>query len=150
AQIRVYVNLNGKSLNLTDNGLTPQLDLFLEDGSIFIDEPLEIVMSNIGLIQYKIPDKVIKHVGLVKCKLFLKGNNQKVHVANFNFNIRDSGIDEAVAKEISVNLVEDTVKKIMNKSPELFKGEKGDRGEQGIQGVKGSQGERGLQGEQGV
>ena len=32
AQIRVYVNLNGKSLNLTDNGLTPQLDLFLADG----------------------------------------------------------------------------------------------------------------------
>src|SRR5699024_7638517 len=127
AQIRVYVNLNGKSLNLTDNGLTPQLDLFLADGSIFKDEPLELVNPSIGLVQYKIPDKVIKHVGAVNCKLFLKGDNQTVHVANFSFNILDSGIEGAVEKEISVNIVDDAVKRIMNEQPELFKGEKGEK-----------------------
>ena len=173
AQIRVYVNLNGKSLNLTDNGLTPQLDLFLADGSIFKDEPLELVNPSIGLVQYKIPDKVIKHVGLVNCKLFLKGTNQKVHVANFSFNILDSGVEGAVEKEISVNLVEDTVRKIIQdeamdlldddfksevfegfqtyvtENVEQFKGPKGDIGPQGVKGDKGNKGDKGATGEQG-
>lgn len=173
AQIRVYVNLNGKSLNLTDNGLTPQLDLFLADGSIFKDEPLELVNPSIGLVQYKIPDKVIKHVGLVNCKLFLKGTNQKVHVANFSFNILDSGVEGAVEKEISVNLVEDTVRKIIQDeamdlldddfksevfedfqnyvqaNTEQFKGVQGEQGPEGPQGERGEVGATGATGEQG-
>src|SRR5699024_4797054 len=150
AQIRVYVNLNGKKLNLTDNGLTPQLDLFLADGSIFKDEPLELVNPSIGLVQYKIPDKFIKHVGAVNCKMLLKEDNQTVHVANFSFNILDSGIEGAIEKEISVNLVEDTIKKIINEQPELFKGEKGDKGDTGPQGIQGKQGVKGEQGEKGI
>lgn len=173
AQIRVYVNLNGKKLNLTDNGLTPQLDLFLADGSIFKDEPLELVNPAIGLVQYKIPDKVIKHVGAVNCKLFLKGDNQTVHVANFSFNILDSGVEGAVQKEISVNLIEDTVRNIIKDeaielldgnfkaevfedfqnyvqaNTEQFKGAQGDIGPVGPQGERGEVGPTGATGEQG-
>ncbi|MEB8088271.1 BppU family phage baseplate upper protein [Staphylococcus pseudoxylosus] len=174
SQIRIYVKWNNRELNLSDNKLTPQLDLFLEDGSIFIDEPLEIVNPNTGLIQYKIPDKVIKHVGLVNCKLFLKGTNQKVHVANFSFNILDSGVEGAVEKEISVNLVEDTVRKIIQdeamdlldddfksevfegfqtyvtENVEQFKGVQGDMGPQGPKGDKGAKGDIGNTGPQGI
>lgn len=174
SQIRIYVRWNKRELNLSDNKLTPQLDLFLADGSIFIDEPLEIVNPNTGLIQYKIPDKVIKHVGLVNCKLFLKGTNQKVHVANFSFNILDSGVEGAVEKEISVNLVEDTVRKIIQdeamdllddnfksevfegfqtyvtENVEDFKGVQGDVGPQGPKGDKGLKGDIGNIGPQGI
>lgn len=127
SQIRIYVKWNGRTLNLNTSKLKPQLDLFLEDESIFIDEPLNIMNGELGLIQYMIPDKVIKHHGKVNCKLFLKGEDKSVHVANFSFNIHSSGVEDMISKEVSVNLVEDTVKKIMNESPELFKGEKGDK-----------------------
>lgn len=150
AALRIFINHRKTAFNLDNTNLTPVLDLFHTDGSIWLDEPLEVIISDKGILQYNIPNNVISHAGQIKAKLFLRNAEQSVHVANFDFIIRDSGIGEAVAKEISVNLVEDTVKKIMNESTELFKGEKGDRGEQGIQGLKGSQGERGLQGEQGV
>ncbi|WP_336833002.1 BppU family phage baseplate upper protein [Staphylococcus pseudoxylosus] len=174
SQIRIYVKWNKQELNLTNNKLTPQLDLFLADGSIFIDEPLEVISPSTGLIQYKIPDKVIKHVGLVNCKLFLKGKERKVHVANFSFNILDSGVEGAVQKEISVNLVEDTVRRIIQdeamdlldedfksevfdgfqtyvtENVEQFKGVKGDIGPQGPKGDKGLKGDRGITGPQGI
>ncbi|PTI10685.1 hypothetical protein BU096_00495 [Staphylococcus xylosus] len=174
SQIRIYVKWNKQELNLTNNKLTPQLDLFLADGSIFIDEPLEVISPSTGLIQYKIPDKVIKHVGLVNCKLFLKGKERKVHVANFSFNILDSGVEGAVQKEISVNLVEDTVRRIIQdeamdlldedfksevfngfqtyvtENVEQFKGVKGDIGPQGPKGDKGLKGDTGITGPQGI
>ena len=126
------------------------LFLFHEDGSIFEIKDFINVMPDKGLIQYNLSDNVIAHAGKVKAKLFLRNAEQSVHVANFTFDIKDSGIEGAIEKEISVNIVDDAVKRIMNEQPELFKGEKGDIGPQGIQGVKGSQGERGLQGEQGI
>ncbi|QQV52220.1 MULTISPECIES: BppU family phage baseplate upper protein [unclassified Staphylococcus] len=171
AQIRIYVKWYGKTLNLKTSKLKPQLDLFLADGSIFLDEPLDTINEELGLIQYKIPQKVIKHVGLVRCKLFLKNGNKAVHVANFTFNILDSGVEGAVEKEISVNLVDNAVRRIvrdnaiellgdnfeqrlntdvvkhLDSNPELFKGEKGDTGEQGPQGV---QGPRGFNGQDGL
>ena len=150
AALSIFINHRKTAFNLDNTNLTPVLDLFHTDGSIWLDEPLEVIMSDKGLLQYDIPNNVIAHAGQIKAKLFLRNAEQSVHVANFTFDIKDSGIEGAVEKEISVNIVDDAVKRIMNEQPELFKGEKGDIGPQGIQGVKGSQGERGLQGEQGI
>ena len=150
SSIRIYLNWNKNRINLNSINMQPQLDLFHSDGSIFMDEKVDIILAEQGLIQYKITDQVIKHPGTVNAKLFLKNEKESIHVANFSFNIKDSGVEGAISKEININLVEDTVKKIMNEYPELFKGEKGDKGEQGIQGPRGVQGERGLQGEQGL
>ena len=149
ASIRLFVNWQDKPVDFSNTNLKPVLDLFHSDGSIWLDEELNIVIAERGLVQYKIPENVITHAGTIKAKLFLKDDKQSVHVANFKFNITSSGVEGAILKEININLVEDTVKKIMSESPELFKGEKGDKGEQGIQGPRGVQGERGLRGIQG-
>lgn len=126
AALRIFIKYRDGAFNLNDTNLTPTLDLFHNDGSIWRDEPLEIIMSDKGLLQYNIPDNVIAHAGLIKAKLFLRNAEQSVHVANFTFDIKDSGIEGAIEKEISVNIVDDAVKRIMNEQPELFKGEKGD------------------------
>lgn len=143
ASIRIFINWNNKPVDLNKINMKPVLSLFMQDGSIFEGEKFEVILAEKGLIQYKIPSNVIKHVGKVNAKLFLVNDNESIHVANFNFNIIDSGIEGAVAKEISVNIVDDAVRRIMNEQPELFKGEKGDKGEQGPQGVKGDKGEKG-------
>lgn len=143
AALRIFIKYRDGAFNLNDTNLTPTLDLFHNDGSIWRDEPLEVIMSDKGLLQYNIPNNVIAHAGLIKAKLFLKNTKQSVHVSNFAFDIKDSGVEGAVAKEISVNIVDDAVERIMNEQPELFKGEKGDKGEQGPQGVKGDKGEKG-------
>ena len=150
AALRIFIKYRDGAFNLNDTNLTPTLDLFHNDGSIWCDEPLEVIMSDKGLLQYNIPDNVIAHAGLIKAKLFLRNAEQSVHVANFTFDIKDSGIEGAVEKEISVNLVEDTIKKIINEQPEIYKGEKGDKGDTGPQGIQGKQGVKGEQGEQGV
>ena len=135
--------------------MQPQLDLFHSDGSIFMDEKVDIILAEQGLIQYKITDQVIKHSGTINAKLFLKNEKESIHVANFSFNIKDSGVEGAISKEININLVEDTVKKIMNESPELFKGEKGDKlsfsdlTDEEKEELKGEPGKQGEQGEKG-
>ena len=173
AQVRVYVTWNGKKLDLNKYNLVPQLDLFLEDGSIFLNEVITDVDEENGIIYYEVPSNIIVHVGKVDAKLFLKNDNQKVHVANFSFNILDSGVDGKVNKEVSVNLVEDTVRNIIqeeamdlldadfkaevfegfqtyvNENVEQFKGPKGDTGDTGLKGEKGSKGDKGDTGEQG-
>ena len=180
AQVRLYVTWNGKKLDLNKYNLTPQLDLFLEDGSIFLNEVITDVDEENGIIYYEVPSNIIVHAGKVDAKLFLKNDNQKVHVANFSFNILDSGVDDKVNKEISVNLVEDTVRNIIqeeamdlldadfktevfdgfqtyvNENVEQFKGPKGDtgdtgaKGDTGLKGAKGDKGDTGIQGPQGV
>ena len=153
--INIYVNWDKHPLNLNNVNMQLQLDLFHSDGSIFMDEPLNIIYAENGLVQYKISDNVIKHVGKVNAKLFLKNDQESIHVANFSFNIKDSGIEGAISKEININLVEDTVKKIMNESPELFKGEKGDKlsfsdlTDEEKEELKGEPGKQGKQGEKG-
>ena len=174
--INIYVNWDKHPLNLNNVNMQLQLDLFHSDGSIFMDEPLNIIYAENGLVQYKISDNVIKHVGKVNAKLFLKNETQSVHVADFSFNIKDSGVTDAVDKEITVNLVDDSVRRIIQENAiellgegfkddvtldlqnyvstnnELFKGPKGDEGKQGQrgpQGVKGDTGEQGVQGIQG-
>ena len=150
ASIRIRLSSNGYYLDLTKTDLKPVLFLFHEDGSIFEIRDFINVMPDKGLIQYNLSDNVIAHAGKVKAKLFLKNTEQSVHVANFTFDIKDSGIEGAIEKEISVNLVDDAVRRIMNEQPEIYKGEKGDKGDTGPQGVQGKQGVKGEQGEQGI
>ncbi|MDW3868384.1 BppU family phage baseplate upper protein [Staphylococcus saprophyticus] len=171
--IRIYIKWNGQPVNLDTINMRPKLDLFLSDGSIFIDEPINVVLAQSGLIQYNIPNKVIKHAGIVNAKLFLESESESVHVANFSFNIVDSGVEDKVQKEISINLVEDTVRRIMSddltvlldngfktelttdlqnyisENSEQLKGPQGDTGLQGPQGIQGLKGETGIQGPKG-
>ncbi|AFD22346.1 tail protein [Staphylococcus phage StB20] len=173
AFIRIRINYNGSPVDLTKTDMKPKLDLFMEDGSVFIDETIEVLIPEIGLIKYDIPSNVIKHIGKVNCKLFMDSLEHSVHVANFSFTIVDSGVEEAVAKEVNLNIVKDTVKQIMSEDlvdllndgfkdkltgdlenylsthNEEFKGPKGDKGPQGEQGPQGLQGEQGIQGEKG-
>lgn len=170
AFIRMRLKYEDSYVNLEEINMKPQLDLFHSDGSIWMDENLIMVLPEYGLMQYSVPDNVIKHKGKVKAKLFLVNQNKSIHVANFNFSIQDSGIDDAVEKEVSITLVEDTIKKIikensvellddnfrdrlltdtkeyLSNNPEQFKGPKGDKGEQGPKGDTGEKGEKGNQG----
>lgn len=177
SSIRITIKNNNRAVDLSKTNLTPKLDLFHSDGSIFMDENINIVLPEQGIIQYKISNRVIKHPGKVNAKLFLKNETQSIHVANFNFTIKDSGITDAVNKEITVNIVDDSVRRIIQENAiellgegfkddvsvelknyvttntELFKGPKGDigpQGQRGPQGVKGDTGEQGLQGPQGI
>lgn len=170
AFIRIRINYNGSPVDLTKTDMKPKLDLFMEDGSVFIDETIEVLIPEIGLIKYDIPSNVIKHIGKVNCKLFMDSLEHSVHVANFSFSIVDSGVEKVVSKEISLNLVKDTVKQIMSEDltelldtefkdkltddlenyvlshNEEFKGEKGDKGDVGERGPKGDKGDKGEQG----
>lgn len=177
AFIRIRINYNDSPVDLTKTDMKPKLDLFMEDGSVFIDETIAVLIPESGLIQYDIPSNVIKHIGKVNCKLFMDSPEHSIHVANFSFGIVDSGVEKAVTKEINLNLVKDTIKQIMSEDlvnllndgfkdkltddlesyislhSEEFKGEKGDTGEQGPrgeQGPQGLQGEVGPQGKQGI
>lgn len=174
AFIRIRINYNDSPVDLTKTDMKPKLDLFMEDGSVFIDEKIEVLIPESGLIQYDIPSNVIKHIGKVNCKLFMESTEHSVHVANFSFAIVDSGVEKAVAKEININLVKDTVKQIMSEDltdllnqgfkdkltgdlenylsthNEEFKGSKGDEGPQGVQGEVGPQGPKGDKGEDGI
>lgn len=174
AFIRMRLKYENSYVNLEEINMKPQLDLFHSDGSIWMDENLIMVLPEYGLMQYSVPDNVIKHKGKVKAKLFLVNQNKSIHVANFNFSIQDSGIDDAVEKEVSITLVEDTIKKIikensvellddnfrdrlltdtkeyLSNNPEQFKGPKGDKGEQGPKGDTGEKGEKGNQGIRGL
>ena len=177
ASIRLFVNWHDRPVNFSNTNLKPVLDLFHSDGSIWLDEELNIVIAEEGIVQYKIPENVIAHAGTIKAKLFLRDDKQSVHVANFKFNITSSGVEDSIAKEISVNIVDDAVRRIvkenaiellgsdfeerlndnvinhLNTNTDLFKGPKGDKGEQGPQGhrgLKGDTGEQGLQGPRGL
>src|SRR5699024_370656 len=176
ASIRMFIKWNNHPVNLNKINMKPVLSLFMQDGSIFEGEKVEVVIPEKGIIQYKIPSNVIKHIGKVNVKLFLENENESIHVANFNFTITDSGIEEPVRKELSFNLVDETVRKIvklgamellgddfeqrlntdvinhLDSKPDMFKGDKGDKGDvgpQGVQGVKGDMGPVGPQGYKG-
>ena len=177
ASIRIKITDNNRNIDFTKIDLVPYLDLFMEDGSIFKDEEFRMIAPQYGQVQYDIPKNIIRHVGQVHAKIILKNNNKSIHVADFYFTIGDSGIEEAVEKEISVDIVDDAVRRIVkenamellgegfkddvsvelknyvNDNVENFKGPKGDKGDQGPQGprgLKGDTGEQGLQGPQGI
>ncbi|HDT6182155.1 TPA: phage baseplate upper protein [Staphylococcus aureus] len=161
AYVRIGINDEKGRINFKESNLTPKLHLFTEDGSIFKNEPILIDDNVKGFLTYKIPKNVIKHVGMVRCKLFLENDHERIHVANFHFYIIDSGIDDAVKKEVSITLVEDTVKRIIRTNAsellgddfketlnttakqyiadnaDKFKGERGEKGEAGERGAQG-------------
>ena len=176
ASIRIKITDNNRNIDFTKIDLVPYLDLFMEDGSIFKDEEFRMIAPQYGQVQYDIPKNIIRHVGQVHAKIILKNSNKSIHVADFYFTIGDSGIEGAVEKEVSVNIVDDAVRRIIQENAiellgegfkddvsvelknyvtinaETFKGPKGDKGDQGQrgpQGVKGDTGEQGLQGIQG-
>ncbi|WWT40359.1 hypothetical protein [Staphylococcus phage PT1-4] len=161
ASIRIRLTSYGQSLDLTKTDLKPVLFLFHADGSIFEIKDFINAMPEQGLIQYNISDDVIKHAGKVKAKVFLKNDTKSIHVANFTFDIRDSGIDGAVEKEVTLPLLKETLVEIMQENSlgilddefkseiftdvheyldtnnEQFKGEKGDKGDVGPAGPMG-------------
>lgn len=174
ASIRIKIKRqDGTSVNFNETDMLPRLNLYAKDGSIFNNEPVNIVLPEYGFIQYKVSDYVIKHEGKMECELFLENDTESVHVANFYFIIKDSEITGAIGKEIRVELLEDVVRKVMtdnamgllddkykdkinqdvvdyvSSNPDKYKGPKGDTGEQGIQGERGLQGPKGDTGSQG-
>lgn len=158
AYIRITIRDNNEVLDFNKTDMTPRLDLFSSDGSIFTNEPLEIILPEYGVIQYKVSDNVIKHAGKVDAKLFLANEKDSVHVANFYFTITDSGMTGPIGKEIHVDSLQDLVRNVMKENAiglldddfieklesdlkayvkensETFKGE------QGIQGIPGKDG----------
>lgn len=178
--LRLFINWRGQPFNLDNTTMKPVLDLFHSDGSIWRNEPLEVINAESGLVQYKLPNNIIAHAGNVRAKFFLKNTDESVHIANFDFIIKDSGIEGSVAKEISVNIVDDAVRRIvkenaieilgdgfegrlntdvinhLDSNPDMFKGDKGDKGDigargpQGPQGVKGDTGATGQNGQDGA
>ncbi|MCO6312754.1 BppU family phage baseplate upper protein [Staphylococcus epidermidis] len=139
-------------VNFNQTKFKPILHVFAQDGSIFTNEPLEIIKSEEGYVRYIIPEYITKHVGQMQCKLFLENpeNNDSSHVANFYFTVNDSGITKSIGKEIRVELLDDIVEKVMKNNVEIFKGPKGDKGEQGIPGQDGKDGKNGINGIDGV
>ena len=174
ASIRIKMrNQQGVPINFNNTDMQPRLDLYAKDGSIFTKEPVEIILPEQGLIQYKVSNYVIRHEGKIDCKLFLYNGNESVHVANFYFVIKDSGVTGAVGKEIKVDILQDMVRNVMVESamgllddeykdkinqdvveyissnPDKYKGPKGDKGEQGPKGDTGSNGIKGEKGDKG-
>ena len=158
AYIRITIRDNNEVLDFNKTDMTPRLDLFSSDGSIFTNEPLEIILPEYGVIQYKVSDNVIKHAGKVDAKLFLANEKDSVHVDNFYFTITDSGMTGPIGKEIHVDSLQDLVRNVMKENAiglldddfkdklendlKVYMEENADtfKGEQGIQGVPGKDG----------
>lgn len=121
ASIRIKMkNQQGAPINFNNTDMLPRLDLYAQDGSIFTNEPVDIVLPEQGFIQYKVSDYVIRHEGKMDCKLFLKNEMESLHVANFYFVIKDSGVTGAVGKEIRVEVLEDMVKETILSNKDKF------------------------------
>ena len=58
ASIRIGINDKQGRIDLKAHGLTPRLHLFMEDGSIFKNEPLIIDDVVKGFLTYKIPKRL--------------------------------------------------------------------------------------------
>ncbi|WP_239745183.1 BppU family phage baseplate upper protein [Mammaliicoccus sp. F-M27] len=121
ASIRISIkNQQGVPINFSNTDMLPRLDLYAKDGSIFTKEPIEIILAEQGLIQYKVSDYVIRHEGKMDCKLFLENSIESVHVANFYFVIKDSGVTGAIGKEIHVDVLEDMVRNTVLSNKDKF------------------------------
>lgn len=116
AYIRITIRDNNEVLDFNKTDMTPRLDLFSSDGSIFTNEPLDILVPEGGVIQYKVSDNVIKHAGRMDAKLFLANSKDSVHVANFYFTITDSGMTGPIGKEIHVDSLQDLVRNVMKEN----------------------------------
>ncbi len=150
AYIRITIKDNNQVLDFNKTDMLPRLDLFCSDGSIFTNEPLDILIPDKGVVQYKVSDNVIQHAGRMDAKLFLANEKDSVHVANFYFTITDSGMTGPIGKEVHVDSLQSLVRNVMKENAvglldnsfkskletdlqtyvtensKLFKGEKGD------------------------
>lgn len=153
AYIRITIKDNNQVLDFNKTDMLPRLDLFCSDGSIFTNEPLDILIPDKGVIQYKVSDNVIAHPGRMDAKLFLANKNDSIHVANFYFTITDSGMTGPIGKEVHVDSLKRLVQDVMRQNSlgvlddeflskvqtdlksyvqdndDLFKGNKGDKGD---------------------
>lgn len=160
--------------DLRNKGLTPYIDLMMEDGSIFTREPMEIVEADAGLIQYNIPSDILLHVGKVEASVYLLSDTNKedegVEVAQFYFYIDDDGLTSRVRRVVNTHIVDEAVSRVLSQdaqklldsryktnlenslrsylfeNADRFKGPKGDEGDVGERGPKGDKGDIGPQG----
>ena len=116
AYIRITIKDKNEILDFTKTNMIPRLDLFAQDGSIFTDEPLDILYPRKGVIQYKVRDNVILHVGKMDAKLFLANDKDSIHVANFYFTITDSGMTGPIGKEVHVDSLQYLVERVMKEN----------------------------------
>ena len=118
-------------IDLNSEEMEPQLDLFTEDESVFLNEPIEIIDAETGLIKYTVSNSVLRHIGKVQVKLFLRNSSKSLHAANFSFEIRDSGISDKVSKEVHIDNLDQIIERVLSTKVEDFRGKKGDPGDKG-------------------
>ncbi|MGX0346630.1 baseplate upper protein BppU [Staphylococcus cohnii] len=123
ASIRIKIkNQQGIPINFNNTDMLPRLDLYAADESVFTNEPVDIILPEQGLIHYKVSNNAIRHEGKMKCKLFLENETNSVHVANFYFVIKDSGVKGLVDKEVKIPFVEETIQKLISENVDVIFG----------------------------
>lgn len=102
------------SVNLYTADMTPRIDIVAADGSVFSNEPIDIVIPENGVIQYIVSDYVIRHAGKMDVYIYLENKSESVQVANFYFYIEEDGVARRLGKEITGGRLEDVVKQVMS------------------------------------
>lgn len=102
------------SVNLYTTDMTPRIDIVAADGSVFSNEPIDIVIPESGVIQYIVSDYVIRHAGKMDVYIYLENKSESVQVANFYFYIEEDGVARRLGKEITGDRLEDIVKSVMS------------------------------------
>lgn len=102
------------SVNLYTTDMTPRIDIVAADGSVFANEPIDIVIPENGVIQYIVSDYVIRHSGKMDVYIYLENKSESVQVANFYFYIEEDGVARRLGKEITGGRLEDVVKNVMS------------------------------------
>ncbi|MCE5035275.1 BppU family phage baseplate upper protein [Staphylococcus haemolyticus] len=102
------------SVNLYTADMTPRIDIVAADGSVFSNEPIDIVIPENGVIQYIVSDYVIRHAGKMDVYIYLENKSESVQVANFYFYIEEDGVARRLGKEITGGRLEDVVKNVMS------------------------------------
>ncbi|MGX0433106.1 BppU family phage baseplate upper protein [Staphylococcus hominis] len=101
-------------VNLYTTNMTPRIDIVAADGSVFANEPIDIVIPENGVIQYIVSDYVIRHAGKMDVYIYLENKSESVQVANFYFYIEEDGVARRLGKEITGGRLEDVVKNVMS------------------------------------
>lgn len=117
----IRITKDNEFFNLNEQNYEPKINLFMGDGSIFLNQSVEMIDAENGLVRYLLKDKV-KHAGQVKVKVLLKKADESIHVADFKFEVIDSELDKAVAKEIDVDVLADAFERFALKYPEKIRG----------------------------
>ncbi|WP_145463963.1 M14 family zinc carboxypeptidase [Staphylococcus hominis] len=101
-------------VNLYTSDMTPRIDIVAADGSVFSNEPVDIVIPENGVIQYIVSDYVIRHAGKMDVYIYLENKSESVQVSNFYFYIEEDGVARRLGKEITGNRLEDIAKNVMS------------------------------------